>query len=94
MVANKPAASGAEREEVGSSRTKMLPPPHSARPISRSPPRSAISARFDEARRVWADLKKINPRYSFEVHLARLPFRNKADADRIVEGLAKAGLSD
>ena len=49
---------------------------------------------IDEARRVWADLKKINPRYSFEVHLARLPFRNKADADRIVEGLAKAGLSD
>jgi L-alanine-DL-glutamate epimerase-like enolase superfamily enzyme len=49
---------------------------------------------IDEARRVWADLKKINPRYSFEVHLARLPFRNKADADRIVEGLARAGLPD
>jgi adenylate cyclase len=49
---------------------------------------------IDEARRVWADLKKINPRYSFEVHLARLPFRNKADSDRIAEGLAKAGLPD
>ena len=49
---------------------------------------------IEEARRVWAELKKINPKYSFHVHLARLPFRNKADADRIVEGLAKAGLSD
>ena len=48
----------------------------------------------DEARRVWSDLKKIHPRYSFEEHLARLPFRNKADADRIAEGLAKAGLPD
>jgi adenylate cyclase len=48
----------------------------------------------EEARRVWAELKKINPKYSFDVHLARLPFRNKADADRIAEGLTKAGLPD
>ena len=49
---------------------------------------------IDEARHVWADLKKINPGYSFAEHMARLPFRNKADADRIREGLTKAGLPD
>ena len=48
----------------------------------------------DEARRVWAELKQINPRYSLAGHLARLPFRNRADVDRIAEGLAKAGLPD
>lgn len=46
----------------------------------------------DEARRVWAELQKLNPRYSFADHLARLPFSNSADADRIKAGLAKAAL--
>jgi adenylate cyclase len=46
----------------------------------------------EEARRVWAELKATNPRYSFEAHLARLPFRNRADADRIREGVTMAGL--
>lgn len=45
-----------------------------------------------EARRVWAELKAVNPRYSFEGHLARLPFRNQTDADRIREGVTMAGL--
>ena len=37
---------------------------------------------------------KINRDYSFDVHLARLPFRNPGDAARVAEGLAKAGLSE
>jgi adenylate cyclase len=45
-----------------------------------------------EARRIWAELKQVNPRYSFAEHLSRLPFSNPADADRIKDGLAKAGL--
>ena len=49
---------------------------------------------IDEARHIWAELKQVNPRYSFAGHLARLPFTNPADADRIKEGFAKAGLSD
>jgi adenylate cyclase len=49
---------------------------------------------IDEARRIWAELKKINPKYSFAGHLARLPFSNPADADRIKGGFAKAGLSE
>ncbi len=48
----------------------------------------------DEARRVWDELGKVNPKYSFEKHLERLPFTNPADAERIKEGFAKAGVSD
>jgi adenylate cyclase len=48
----------------------------------------------DEARRVWQELKQINPKYSSEEHLGRLPFKNETDAERIAEGLKKAGLSD
>lgn len=48
----------------------------------------------DEARRVWQELKDVNPKYSFEGHLARLPFRNQEYGDRIREGVAKAGLTD
>jgi adenylate cyclase len=37
-------------------------------------------------------LTAINPKYSFAAHLARLPFANPADAERIREGFAKAGV--
>jgi adenylate cyclase len=47
-----------------------------------------------EARRVWAELKQVKPGYSLVGHLARLPFSNPADADRIRDGLAKAALRD
>ncbi len=46
----------------------------------------------DEARRVWRELKEINPNYSFEEHVGRFPFKVQADVDRIREGLANAGL--
>jgi len=46
----------------------------------------------EEARRVWQELKEINPKYSFEEHLGRLPFKHEADAQRLAEGLKKAGL--
>jgi adenylate cyclase len=46
----------------------------------------------EEAKRVWGELKAINPRYSFEDHMGRLPFRRPADIDTVARGLAKAGL--
>jgi adenylate cyclase len=46
----------------------------------------------DEAQRVWRELTEINPKYSFAEHVGRLPFRNPADADRLAEGLGKAGI--
>ena len=47
---------------------------------------------IDDARRVWAELTKINPKYSSAERIARLPFRDPADAAKIAVGLAKAGL--
>jgi adenylate cyclase len=62
--------------------------------FSRSALASALGhlGEVDEARRVWAELKKINPKYSFSEHFARLPFKNEEDVRHIAEGLAKAGL--
>jgi adenylate cyclase len=50
--------------------------------------------RRDEAAAVWRELKKINPRYSPASHMARTPFRNPADANRLIDGLRKAGLEE
>ena len=36
----------------------------------------------------------INPAYSLDDHLARLPFQNPADRENIRAGLAMAGLPD
>jgi adenylate cyclase len=47
----------------------------------------------DEARRVWAELKEINPKYAFTEHFARLPFRRQEDVAKIAEGLAMAGIA-
>ena len=44
------------------------------------------------AHAIWRELKEINSDYSFADHLGRLPFSVQADADRITEGLTKAGL--
>ena len=48
----------------------------------------------DEARRVSAELRAINPSYRFSEHVGRLPFSNPADAERIRQGYAKAGLPE
>jgi adenylate cyclase len=48
--------------------------------------------KIDEARRVWHELEEINPKYSFNEHLSRLPFRRKEDGERLAEGLRLAGL--
>ena len=47
----------------------------------------------EEAARVWRELMEINPKYSFAEHVGRLPFRNKADVDRLFDGLRKAGIA-
>jgi adenylate cyclase len=47
---------------------------------------------IEEARRVWAELMKINPKFSFSAYIGRQPMRRE-DAARVVAGLAKTGLS-
>ena len=48
---------------------------------------------LDEARRIWHELKEINPGYSHVDHIGRLPFRDPADAEKFTDGLRKAGLA-
>ena len=49
---------------------------------------------LDEARRIWDELKEINPKYSPMDHIRRLPFKNPADAKKFTDGLRKAGLME
>ena len=48
----------------------------------------------DEARRIWRELREINPKYSFNEHFARQPFKREEDVQRIAEGLSKARIVD
>ncbi len=50
--------------------------------------------RLDEARQVWRELKVVNPAYSFDVHMDRLPFTDPARVEHIAAGLARAGLPE
>ena len=50
--------------------------------------------KIDEARRIWAEIRTVNPKYSFTEHIGRLPFKDPADVARIAAGLGKAGLLD
>ena len=47
---------------------------------------------LDEARRIWRELKEINPGYSPGEHINRLPFRNPLDPEKFTDGLRKARL--
>lgn len=46
----------------------------------------------EEARKVWAELREVNPNYSFTAHLGRLPFRHPGDRARIAAGVTAAGI--
>ncbi|MHA1549240.1 MAG: tetratricopeptide repeat protein, partial [Alphaproteobacteria bacterium] len=46
----------------------------------------------EEARQIWKDLLEINPTFSMQERIDRLPFADPSDTKRIFEGLAKAGL--
>jgi adenylate cyclase len=48
--------------------------------------------RLDDARAIWAEVLEINPDFSLAQRERVLPYKNAADFERIVEGLAKASL--
>jgi adenylate cyclase len=48
--------------------------------------------RAEEARARWAELLKVNPDFSLMQRARVLPYKNPDDFQRILEGLAKAGL--
>jgi adenylate cyclase len=62
--------------------------------FSRAPLASALGhlGEIDEAKRIWRELMEINPKYSFSEHFGRLPFKRQEDVQRVIDGLAKAGL--
>ena len=47
---------------------------------------------LEEARRIWGELKEINPSYAFVEHVGRQPFRRQEDVERIADGLRRGGL--
>jgi adenylate cyclase len=49
--------------------------------------------RIDEARAAWAEMLKVNPDFSLAQRERVLPYKDPRDFQRIVEGLAKAGLA-
>jgi adenylate cyclase len=49
--------------------------------------------RVEEARATWTELLKVNPEFSLAQRARVLPYKQASDFQRIVEGLAKAGLS-
>ncbi|OBY27380.1 adenylate/guanylate cyclase domain-containing protein [Leisingera sp. JC1] len=48
--------------------------------------------KHEEARSIWQELLQINPAYSLDEHLARLPLTQDCDMSPVRDGLAKAGL--
>lgn len=50
--------------------------------------------RTEEARKVRRDLSEINPEYSFTEHVGRLPLKDPALLDMLVEGYRRVGLTD
>jgi adenylate cyclase len=49
--------------------------------------------RVEDARMAWAELLKVNPGFSLKQRERVLPYKDPADFQKIVEGLAKAGLA-
>lgn len=48
----------------------------------------------EEAHRIWRELEKINPKYSYIEHFGRLPFKDPSDAEKFTEGLRQADLTE
>ncbi len=51
------------------------------------------SGRQDEARQIWRELMEINPKYTPELTLRVLPYRDRAPLEHFIEGLRKARLT-
>jgi adenylate cyclase len=49
--------------------------------------------RPEEARQVWSELMAINPKYTIDLTLRVLPYRDSAPLEHFVDGLRKAGLT-
>ena len=50
--------------------------------------------KIEEAEAIWRELMEINPAYSPEDHVARLPFKNPEQGEIILAGLRKSGVAE
>jgi adenylate cyclase len=53
---------------------------------------SGRQGRTEDARAAWQGFLGVNPGFSLTQRSQVLPYKDSSDFDRIVEGLAKAGL--
>ena len=62
--------------------------------VSRAYMASALGylGRIGEAQAVWHELKEVNPDYSFDERIGKLPFRRREEVDILRNGLVLAGL--
>jgi len=52
------------------------------------------TGRVDEAKQLWRELMQINPKYTPELTLRILPYKDRAPLDHFIDGLRKAGLPE
>jgi adenylate cyclase len=52
------------------------------------------AGRLEEARAQALEVLRINPNFSLDQQAKRSPYKNRADGDRVIDGLRKAGLPD
>lgn len=55
---------------------------------------NAHLGRLDQAHAEAKETLRLSPRYSTQVHVRRLPYRDAAVRERLIEGLRRAGLPD
>jgi adenylate cyclase len=60
--------------------------------ISQKAAQNGHLGRLEEARLTWAELLKVNPQFLLSQRARVLPYKDPAEFQRIVDGLAKAGL--
>ena len=48
--------------------------------------------RIEEARAMASEVLRLSPNFSLQVHRSRLGYKDSAFADRLIDGLRKAGL--
>ena len=51
-----------------------------------------MRGRVEDAQAAWAELLEVNPEFSLMQRARVLPYKEAGDFQRIVQGLAKAGL--
>jgi adenylate cyclase len=87
-------AAGRYEEAIGEFRKAINRTPDSFFAHSGLAATYSLAGREEEARAEVAEVLRIKPNASLEVSARRLPYKNKADTDRIIDALRKAGLPE